>query len=378
MSRLSTFHRKTMRFRIATFNVENLFARLDFGAFEEWSYGRRVPPVVGLLERRERGDQSGFDEWKSLYRAATVAQDDDKRQLTSLALARANADVVCLQEVDDVVALRRFRDHYVHRTTSQRYQNLVLHEGNDGRGIDVAAMTTREFPPYSRSHASTTGRDLREDRGLEALLERYPKAKTEVAGEKGSVFRRDCLELEFRWGGGGVTVYVCHFKSMYGGAGKTVGTRQMEALAVRRLIEARFDDPASEDWLVVGDLNDYRSYVLVDRDGNGETLKRLRRGSGVDPLLDGGFSVNVVEERDADDQWTHYYGRDRHKTQLDYILASPQLAARLAGRPEIVRGGQPHRVPDSASRFPRVGWDRPKASDHCPVIAEFEFPDAGS
>jgi hypothetical protein len=29
-------------------------------------------------------------------------------------------------------------------------------------------------------------------------------------------------------------------------------------------------------------------------------------------------------------------------------------------------------------RYPRVGWDRPKASDHCPVVVELDIPPRAS
>lgn len=361
-----------MKFRIATFNLENLFARFDFSAFDDRSLWRGVPPVVGLFEERGVGDQSAFAEWRRLLTAATIAQDDDKRQLSALALSKAQADIVCLQEVDDITALRRFRDHYLHKTAELRYHNLVLHEGNDRRGIDVAVMAKKEFPLYSRSHASMTFGELRKDDGLQSLLERFPEPKL---GElKGRVFRRDCLEVEFRKDRHCVTIYVCHFKSMYGGA-KTVPVRRAEALAVRRLIESKYENPASANWLIVGDLNDYDSYVHVDSEGHG-TFKNVKRSCGIDPLLEGEFAVNVVSRRRLDkDRWTHYYGTKRRKTQLDYILASPRLVEQLVGSPEIIRNGQPHRVPlnPAVCRFPRVGWARPKASDHCPVVAEFDL-----
>lgn len=44
---------------------------------------------------------------------------------------------------------------------------------------------------------------------------------------------------------------------MGGGRGKSMGTRQAEALAVRRIIEKKYEDPASASWAIVGDLNDY-------------------------------------------------------------------------------------------------------------------------
>jgi predicted extracellular nuclease len=57
---------------------------------------------------------------------------------------------------------------------------------------------------------------------------------------------------------------------------------------------------------------------------------------------------------------------------LDYILLSPALAKESENEiPEVIRAGQPWRTvfPEgqNVDRYPRVGWDRPKASDHCPV-----------
>ncbi|QFU09447.1 hypothetical protein PARPLA_01371 [Rhodobacteraceae bacterium THAF1] len=97
--------------------------------------------------------------------------------------------------------------------------------------------------------------------------------------------------------------------------------------------------------------------------------------SGIDPLIDDGFGVNLCDMLPRPDRWTHYYAWERHKTQLDYIITSPALAEKMVGAPQIIRAGMPWRVPNSADtpRYPRVGWDRPKASDHCPVVAEFKL-----
>lgn len=85
--------------------------------------------------------------------------------------------------------------------------------------------------------------------------------------------------------------------------------------------------------------------------------------------------MNLVERLPAAQRWTHYYPKDATKHQLDYILCSPALAARNPNaRPDIIRGGQAYRVPgtNAIRRYPRVGFDRPKASDHCPVAVTLE------
>lgn len=367
------------RIRIATFNVENLFSRFNYRAFADEYSERYLPSVVRYYSETGSEDLSTYEDFRSLLRATMVSQQDDKRQLTALALAEANADIVCLQEVDNIQALRRFRDFYLHNATRRKYPHAILYEGNDRRGIDVAALASRKFPLFARSHAFMNVGDLGSPDARKALGGRYPLTKLHCDKDKprGKIFRRDCLELELR-----VTeehtlsLFVCHFKSMSGrGRKKTIGTRQLEALAVKKIIEDKFEDTSKALWVILGDLNDYRQYVLVSGDQS-EVKSPGEPRSGLDPLLDDGFANDLMTGRSKDDRWTHYYPDKRHKTQLDYILASRAVADCVTSGPEVVRSGLPFRVPNSGDlhRYPRIGWDRPKASDHCPVVVEIEVP----
>ncbi len=132
--------------------------------------------------------------------------------------------------------------------------------------------------------------------------------------------------------------------------------------------------------MICGDMNDYRSRVIVkgDRHLGYEFNSEIETKSGFDPLISEGFSTNLVERRDSLDQWTLYHSRgpqEQHLCQLDYILASPVLAEKNPKSvPQIIRNGQPFRTPfpkgQEVERYPRTGWDRPKSSDHCPVVVE--------
>ena len=277
---------------------------------------------------------------------------EDDRTLTAQALAATRADVCALQEVENLVTLTAFHNRYLTRWADRPYQERILHEGNDGRGIDVALLS--RFPVLRhKSHAGETFGSL----GMTP-----PKGSS----QRSRVFRRDCLELDIVKDGRALTLYVCHFKSMHGGRAETRAIRQQEAQAVRAIIERRFKSPADEDWIIVGDLNDYLEIDGVPADDH-----------GLGPLIDDGFALDLAPLTIADalERWSHHYAHQDAYTALDHMLLSPALAGlNKSASAAYVRAGVPWRsTRHTGWRLPGVGWSRPKASDHCPFVATIQF-----
>ena len=260
--------------RIAIFNVENMLSRFAFRRFEK----ERLVTLLDVESEEER---------LSLVRTHFNVINDENRVATALAIRDTQADVVCLQEVDSMRALKAFHDRYLRRSVGVEYRHKALIEGNDPRGIDVAVMSRFKIDAAT-SHQELTFEEL----GI-------PPVGSQSPGDR--VFRRDCLEVHVKKDGKTLPIFICHFKSMSGGRDRTRAAREAEALAVRRIIEDRFADPSRENWLIAGDLNDY-----TETDGVADN------DHGLGALLDEGFSLSLMSRVSAPEgRWTHFYTGDR-------------------------------------------------------------------
>ena len=310
--------------RLATFNVENLFARFRFDD--------QVDPGDAVRD--------GWDVNETLFKL----QDEDSKRLTGEVIRATRADVLALQEVENLDVLKRFRSLYL--GGSRAYPYALSIDGNDPRLIDVAVLSKHPIV-HIRSH--------QERRTANSYL-----------------FSRDCLEVDLDVGGRPLTLFVNHLKSMLdkddpkNGRRRTRDRRALQAREVRRIVIERFGSKAGEHpFAILGDFNDY-----LETDAQGST--------GISELVRWQQVENVVGRLPRDDRWTHYFPGDRELLegyhQLDYILLSRSLAARTAAKPEIVRMGLPTGAKRyTGPRFDGVGQVFPKASDHCPVVLTIEL-----
>ena len=262
-----------------------------------------------------------------------IASPDAKR-ITAAAIKATEADIIALQEVENLDTLKRFRSR--HLEGSGAYPYALAIDGNDPRLIDLAVLSKHPIV-HARSYAH-----LR--RGRSAL------------------FSRDCLEVDVLIGRKPLTLFVQHYKSMMGGRANTRARRVVQVEETLRIIKHRFGRSAGrEPFVVLGDFNDY-----MQTDSEGEPAIRQ--------IVDWGQVENVVRRLPAEERWTHYYDdRDKY-TQLDYLLPSKSPAEASSDPPEIMRKGLPRRADRySGPRLRGVGENQPKASDHCAVVATLSF-----
>ncbi len=297
--------------RIATFNCENLFARYKFREGSSVNGGFTI-------------NDTKFD----------ILSTRAKR-LTAKAIKAADADIICLQEVENLPVLDRFNSEFLGWSRGKRYRYKTLIDGNDPRRIDVAFLS--RIPPVS----IRTERHLRND------------------ANSASLFSRDCLRVDFDIDGESLSLYGNHFKSMMGGRKNTRPRRLEQANGVRAIIEGDHGPMLSGNVVVLGDLNDY-----PQRDqGTTTALGALTNH----PAL-----VDPLERLPSNNRWTHYWARQNEYRQLDYILLSKDLDNQSGNpTPQRILQGLPWRAEDvDDERFDDVGFDNPKASDHVPLVVE--------
>jgi endonuclease/exonuclease/phosphatase family metal-dependent hydrolase len=293
-----------MTIRIATFNVENLFARYRF--------------------REDLGAQVGFVRNDLAF---DIYEDDEKR-VTAKAIREVDADIICLQEGENLEVIERFNSRYLARL---KYKHRLLIDSHDPRYIDVAVLSRYPFAFIG------THRDERNQANTAWL------------------FSRDCLEVDVEANGKTLSLYVNHLKSMMGGRAATKARRLEQAKRVAKIVDTWWKpDKYKGNFIVLGDLNDY-----VDGD------------TALTPLVDHAQLVNVVDRLPADDRWTHYWAGGDQYRQLDYLLLSKTLADANAGAPQVMRKGLPFRADRyTGDRFDEVGETSPKASDHAPLYMD--------
>ena len=288
--------------RLATYNVENLFDAID------------DPALSGDLE--DIDDTKPPSEIEAL--AATIR--------------RLDADILCLQEIENESVLLQLRDAYL---ADMGYDHVLSPDAGDPRGIDQGVLS--RFPitgheqwieaPLGGVHPDLFGDQPNWYAGQPITFKRSPiRIDIEIPAD---VTGADAYEL---------SLYVVHLKS----GRYNDYWREAEATKLVEHIQAQREADPTRNIAVLGDFN-----ATADQ----RPVQIFLETGLIDTLASTGESGSV----------THESGR-----HIDYILISPTLAHELvAGSPFVL--GTPARPAGADWRSPPPpGY----ASDHYPVALD--------
>ena len=234
--------------------------------------------------------------------------------LLAKSIRHIDADVLVLQEVENRGYLNDFNRALL---SDLGYQHVVLTEGNDKRGIDVAVLSRLPVGPVTSYRHLT-----------------FPDANGEAM-----YFRRDFLQVRIEpEKGKPFDVFAVHLKSKYGGESGDV-IRLGEARMVRKLLDRFLKKDLQRRFILCGDFND-----TIES----PSMKAIV-GTG------GGALKTFFDEVPPAERIT--YNLEPYQSMIDFILASPAMAA------EYVKG--------SYQIFP--GSPSETGSDHNAVVARFRI-----
>ncbi len=370
--------------RIASYNVENLFSRAKALNQETWSEGRPVlekfkalselleEPVytpaikdkileliaeLGLTKsdtgpmvilRRNRGSllkrpkngpvevvASGRTDWIGWVELREEPINETAILNTAQVVSDLKANIFAVVEAEDRTALKEFNRDILPAVGGAPFDQIMLIDGNDERGIDVGLMTSSGYRIGNmRSHV-------------------HDKAP----GQEDWLFSRDCPEFEVTTPGGEVIwVLVNHLKSKgYGIPAQSNARRKAQAKKVAKIYK-ELRNKGIKHVAICGDLNDTPESDPLEPLLSGTDLKDC----SVHPAFDdGGFPGT--------------YGGATKSNKLDYILLSPALFGAMTGGGYFRKGAWPGVRPKKWEVYESLVKPVHAGSDHHAVFADFNL-----
>jgi endonuclease/exonuclease/phosphatase family metal-dependent hydrolase len=301
----------------------------------------------GHLVKRPKGGglqvvADGRDDWIGWVELKTEPVNEVATRMTAKVIQTLGADIVGVVEAESRPSLVRFQDDVIRRILSPRgtpkigprlFDHIMLIDGNDDRGIDVAVMTRAGYEiELIRSHVDD------EDKG-------------------NRIFSRDCAEYHIKTPSNQqLVLLVNHFKSKgFGTPAASNRKRKLQAQRVKKIYEG-LRKAGAKHVAVIGDLNDTPDSDPLSPLIKGTDLKDI----SVHPNFNDGGRPGTFQNGTAGNK-------------IDYILLSPALFARATGGQTFRMGVWGGANGTLFPHFPEITKATEAASDHAAVIAEINL-----
>jgi endonuclease/exonuclease/phosphatase family metal-dependent hydrolase len=293
----------------------------------------------GKFDRQPRDDTknieiiaTGRNNWIGWVELAKETTNETGTQMTAKVIEEVNADIIGIVEAEDRPSLVWFNKEML----GDLYKHVMLVDGNDERGIDVGIMTRNNFE-------------------IESI-----RSNVDAEDAIGQVFSRDCPQYEVRTPNGTVVhVLVNHFKSQSGGGGQK---RQRQAAEVRKIVNDLV--AKGQHVVVLGDLNEGPA-----ADGS-QAVNLMDLFKDNSPLVDcyglQGFQVGNKPGT---------FGSCGLRNRLDYILISQSLEPHFTGGGVFRKGlwGSRKTRPTDWDTYTEMTKSLEQASDHAAVFVDLNI-----
>lgn len=367
--------------KLASYNVENLFQRAKALNLATWDEGRDVlhwqaelnrvlgkakytsadkKKIIDLMKklkidkkddsgpfvilRQNRGDlvkrpkagpieivADGRNSWIGWVDFKYEEVDEVATRNTAQVIRDIDADVLGVVEAENRPSLVRFSDNVIKAVGGAPYDHVMLIDGNDDRGIDVAVMTRENYPIVSIS------------------------SHVDDADGGSRIFSRDCAQFEIRTAKGNpLFVLVNHLKSKgFGLKAASDARRERQACRVKEI----YDELIGKHKFVaiIGDMNDTPASAPLAALMEDPTLKDISAHAKFD---DGGRPGT--------------FGNGTASNKIDYILLSPELFARAKGGGIFRMGLWGGKNGTLFPHYPEINKASEAASDHAAIWAEID------
>ncbi|MQA65123.1 MAG: endonuclease/exonuclease/phosphatase family protein [Alphaproteobacteria bacterium] len=299
--------------------------------------------IRGRIVRRPRDGSpieivaAGRDDWIGWVELRMAPVNEIAILNTGRVIRDVAADILAVVEAENRVALKQFSDIILKEVEGQPYDQVMVIDGNDDRGIDVGIMTRPGYQVgFMRSH----------------IHDRKP--------DGAPIFSRDCPEYAITTPTGErIWVLPNHFKSKFGG--DIPGSRAKREAQARRVAEIynALVDQGHDRVVVLGDLNDTPDSPPLQ------------------PLLAETDLMDVAEHPaftpgEFAGKGTFGLGNDNQK--IDYLLLSPSLFGRVTSAGLFRMGAWPGKQPERWTVYPELTSEVHVASDHHVIWAVIEDP----
>jgi endonuclease/exonuclease/phosphatase family metal-dependent hydrolase len=302
-ARINQLLNKTTYSSVDKTEILDLLTKLGLNGSDEGGPFARLRQVREKLVKRPPGKPvevvaGGRADWIGWVELKTEAVDELAMRHTAMVMKDVDADILGVIEAENRISLNKFSGQMLQMVGATPYGRVMLIDGNDDRGIDVAVLAKAGYEIVNvRPHIDDSD-------------------------AQGLVFSRDCPEFTITTPGGETLVLlVSHLKSKgFGGQAASNAKRLRQAKRTAEIYRRLVAD-GHTNVAVVGDFNDTPESaplapLLADTD-----------------LRDVSAHPNFVS-----DGRPGTFGNGTQGNKIDYILLSPALFGRVANAAAFRKG----------------------------------------